>query len=204
MPSRLGLMRRRLEHAIQDLKIEWAYARNGVRSRPSSDREQSLVLTTSDLIEAGYPLSLDRRFERFVTREYPDGAIEVKYSYEPEEAEPGFIRFMLVSRIERSASAQAAAELLRDAVGWAEAGMETVGGRLVFKGNLQTWCDNAHLSFTLAKPNDTVVGSRLSFQRERMVFFVTLRGIVLDEEQEVEKLVYPFLERGREWCAGEA
>jgi hypothetical protein len=195
---------RRLRNAFQDLRIARMYARAGVHTRQPTQDERRLLFTVTDLVNAGYPLAFDKEIERWVARSYPDGALEVRCSYEPVDALPGHLRFMLVTRITRAPSISNATELFRNAIDWSAAGAATKGGRFVFKGNLQAWCENAHVAFTLAEPNDTVVGCRLSFQRENMVYIILIRGVILEEEREIEQLVYPFLESGLRWCAGEA
>jgi hypothetical protein len=85
-------------------------------------------------------------------------------------------------------------ELFQEGVASWEAGVATVGGRFVFKGNLQDWSDNAYCALTLAEPNETVAGCVMAFQRERLVYSITLRGLFFENVEEVEEIVYPYLE----------
>jgi len=114
------------------------YARAGVRTRSPTAHERGLLLTVEDLIKTGYSLEFDKNLERWIARQYPDGATEIRYSYEPLDALPGRLRFMLTTRIERTTSSANAVELFNGAIDWSAAGAATEGGRFVFKGNLQS------------------------------------------------------------------
>jgi len=180
------------------------YARAGTRTRIPSESERRLLLSVSDFVEAGFPIDADTSAEVWVARSHPDGVSELKYSYTPEDALPGYLRLYVVTRIERATSNEHATELFRAIINDYTNGIEKSGGRFVFKGNLQAWCDDAYVGFTLAEPNETVVGCLLSFHKERMVYTIMLRGILLEDEEVIEELVYPFLDSGLRWCSIEA
>jgi len=171
--------------------------------RAPNDSERRLLLTASDFVDAGYQITTDKSEEVWIARFHPDGVAELKYSYEPEAATPGFLQLLISTRLERVPSSEYAAELFREKIDNYANGVAKVGARFVFKGNLQNWCENAYVGFTLAQPNESVVGCLLSFQKDRMVYTILLRGIVLENEEQIETLVYPFLEKGFLWCMNE-
>ncbi len=37
-----------------------------------------------------------------------------------------------------------------------------------------------------------------------MVYTILLRAVVLEDESEIEQLIYPFLENGLRWCTSDA
>jgi len=201
MLHKLARFRQRIRNAFEEVRVAVLYARGGVTSRLPTPKERELLLTVSDLIDAGYRVPFDGSCEAWIARTAADGAISVKYSYEANEAPPGYLRLILITRIERERSSQEAAAVFQEGIDSYATGATQVGARFVFKGNLQKWCDNAYYAFTLAEPNETVVGCVLSFQKGRMVYSVILRGVILESEQDMEQLVYPFLERGLRWCA---
>ena len=180
------------------------YARNGVKSRAATDAERSLLIRVPQLLAHGFDVRFDPRQETCLYRKFPNGSISVKYSYEASDAPPGFLPLILISRIDREPTNEAAFLEFQDGIAAYQAGAARVGGRFVFKGNLQSWCDNAFVAFTFAKPNDTIVGCIMSFHKDRMVYSVVLRGVVLDQEEDIEELLYPFLDRAAQWSAAGA
>jgi hypothetical protein len=191
---------RRVRHVWEELRVQIMLARAGVRSRAATDEERSLLLRVPQLIAYGFDVHFDPAREVCMHRTFPNGAISIKYTYEAIDSPAGFLPLVLISRIEQERTAAEAAKEFQDGIAAYQAGAERVGGRFVFKGNLQSWCDNAYVAFTLAEPNDTIVGCLLSFQRGRMVYSIVLRGIVLDNEEDIEGLLYPVLERGSRWA----
>jgi hypothetical protein len=204
MLPQLETLRRRVRDVLQNARIAWTYARAGVRSRPPNDEERSLLLTIPRLIEAGYPLPFDASREIWKARSFPDGVFELRYAYEALHAQDNNVRLVLYCRAECAPLSEKAVELFRNIVQDYESGVDKVGGRFVFKGNLQRWADNAHVSFMFSGSNDSLIGCLLSFQRERLVYTVLLRGIVLDREEDIEELLYPLLDGAFNWCGGRA
>ena len=204
MLQRLQQRFKRLRYAWQDLRIHIMYARSGVTTRAATDEERSLLLRVPQLLAHGFNVPFDPAREVCLYRKFPDGVISIKYSYEAIEASPGYLPLVLISRLERENSSEEAAQEFQDGIAAYQKGAASVGGRFVFKGNLQSWCDNAYVAFTFAEPDDTIVGCILSFQKDRMVYSVVLRGVLLEHEEEMEELLYPFLERAAHWAAAGA
>ena len=203
MLPRLEVLRRRVRDAFQNARTSLRYARLGVRSRLPSADERQLLLTIPKLIEAGFPLRFDPSREVWLARSFPDGIFELKYAYEAPYEVDGSIRLVHYCRVESAPTHESAAEAFREGIQGYDLGAAKVGGRFVFKGNLQRWAENAHVSFTFSPPNDTLSGCLLSFQKGRLVYTVLLRGIVLDNEQDIEELLYPLLDLAFAWCETE-
>ncbi|MGH8669804.1 MAG: hypothetical protein ACREUH_11290 [Burkholderiales bacterium] len=199
MLKHLGRLQRSLRDKFDALRIAFFHARAGTVSRAPTESERLMTVTLGRLIEAGYPIKLESSNEKWIAREYPNESSEVKYAYEETEAAPGHMRFLLITRVERERSSERAAIVFREGIESYTKGAARVGARFVFKGNLQRWCENAFAGFTLSERTDAVVGCLLSFQKDRLVYSVLLRGIVIESEEEVEELVYPFLARALRW-----
>ncbi len=191
---------KRLRYAWDDLRVRILFARNGVKSRPATNEERALLIRVPQLIACGFAVPFQSDLEVCIHRTFPNGAVAIKYAYEATEVEPGYLPLLVFSRIERENSVEEAEQEFQDGIAAYHTGAAKVGGRFVFKGNLQSWCDNAYVGFTFAEPNETIVGCLLSFQKGRMIYSVILRGVVLEREEEIEDLVYPFLERGTHWA----
>jgi len=97
-----------------------------------------------------------------------------------------------------------AEKLFHDGIAARETGATTVGGRFVCKGNLLDWSANAYGALTLAQPDETVVGCVLSFQKERLVYTIILRGVFFEDAEHVEELVYLHLEAALAWSRRDA
>ncbi|MFN9726513.1 hypothetical protein [Acidovorax sp.] len=194
MLLRLRKIRRRLEEAYQDIRINYTYANAGVQLRRATDNERRLTIGVRDFIEAGCSIEFDAQHESWITRIFPDGVFEVKYSYCYEDPS-SLARFLMTTRVEIAKDSSLALELFQEGVASWEAGVATVGARFVFKGNLQNWSDSAYCALTLAEPNETVVGCVMAFQKERLVYSITLRGLFFENVEEVECIVYPYLEQ---------
>lgn len=192
-------IRKRIRYAWDEVRIALKYARYGVQQRPATASERLLLLSVPDLINAGYSMPFEPAYEECLYRRFPNGGVAIKYAYEAQSVQPGYLPLTLTSRIEVEPSVEAALETFHDGVGAYESGVSSKGGRLVTKGNLQQWCENAYVSFMLIEPNDTVAGCVLSFQKERMVYSVVLTGVILEREEDIEEVIVPFLERGLLW-----
>lgn len=151
----------------------------------------------------GYPLRFDAAREVWSARSFPTGDFEVKYSYELED-DSSLARFILTTRLEVAHDEPGAREIFQEGVDAMAAGATKVGGRFVSKGNLQNWSENAYVGFTLAEPNETIVGCLLPFQKQRMIYTILLRGVVLEDAGEIEEIVYPFLEAAFAWSHRDA
>jgi hypothetical protein len=198
MLLRLRKIRRRIKEAYEDLRITYTYGKAGVKFRRPTEDEKQLAIRALDLIEAGCPIDFDARQEAWITRTFPDGVFEVKYSYVHEDAD-SLDRFLMTTRIEIAKDSSQALELFQEGVASREAGVATVGGRFVFKGNLQNWTDTAYGALTLSGSNEIVVGCVLSFQKERLVYSIILRGLFFETKDVVEDIIYPYLERALAW-----
>jgi hypothetical protein len=203
MLLRLQKIRRRIREAYDNVRITYMYANNGVKFRKPTAEERRLVIGVHDLIQAGYPIEFDTRREVWIARTFPDGDFEVKYTYDYED-ESSLARFLMITRIEVAKDFPGAEELFQDGISAREAGAATVGGRFVFKGNLQSWSENAYGALSLAQPNETVVGCVLSFQKERLVYTIILRGMYFEDAAQVEEIVYPHLEAALAWSRRDA
>lgn len=198
MLLRLRKIKRRIKDAYDQVRINYTYAKIGVKFRKPTSEEKRLTLTVNDLIQAGCDIEFDARQESWLVRTFPNGDFEVKYSYEY-EVESSLARFLMYTRVERAIDTHSAEELFNDAIVARDAGVSKVGGRFVFKGNLQNWCENAYCALTLAEPNETVVGCVLSFQKERLVYTIVIRGIFFEDSEQVTDIVIPYLEAALEW-----
>ena len=203
MLLRLQKIRRRIKEAYDDIRITYMYAKNGVKFRKPTEDEKRLAIGVRDLIQAGCSIELDARREVWIARTFPDGDFEVKYTYDYED-ESSLARFLMITRIEVANDFPGARTLFEDGVAAREVGAAAVGGRFVYKGNLQNWSENAYGALTLAEPNETVVGCVLSFQKERLVYTIILRGVFFEDAEQVEKIVYPYLEAALAWSRRDA
>lgn len=198
MLLQLRKIRRRIKEACEDVRIHYMYAKAGVKFRKPTADEKRLAMGVRDLIDAGFSMEFDARQEHWITRAFPGGDFEIKYSYNYED-ESSLARFLMITRVEIANDVAGAEELFRDGNASRETGAASVGGRFVFKGNLQSWGDNAYGALTLAEPNETVVGCVLSFQKERLVYTIVLRGAFFEDAEQVEEIVYPHLETALAW-----
>lgn len=198
MLLRLKKIRRRLKEACDDIRINYTYAKNGVKLRKPTEDERRLVIGVRDLIQAGCSIEFDARQEAWIARTFPDGDFEVKYTYDYED-ESSLARFLMITRVEVAKDFPGAERLFQDGIAAREVGAATVDGRFVFKGNLQRWSENAYGALSLAEPNETVVGCVLSFQKERLVYTIILREVFFEDAEQVEEIVYPYLEMALAW-----
>ena len=199
----LEKFRRRIKEAWQDLRVNYLYAKGGIKFRAPTPVEKGLAFGVRDLIGAGCDIDFDPNREVWLARVFPPGDLEIKYKYDSED-EGSLARFLMTPRIEIAKDPGGANEIYNDGIASMEAGAQAVDGRLVFKGNLQNWSENAYAALTLAQPNETVVGCVLSFQKGRLVYTIVLRGVFFEDGDLVEELVYPYLEAAFAWSQNHA
>jgi hypothetical protein len=198
MLLKLRKIRRRIKDAYNQVRINYLYAKEGVKFRRPKDNEKNLTFSVIDLLSAGYLIEFDERQETWVARAFPSGDFEVRYSYEFEQNN-SLARFLMTTRMELAKSVEGAEELFQDAIAARESGLADAGGRFVFKGNLQSWSDNFYGAITLSEPDEIIVGCVLSFQKERLVYTIVLSGVYFEDEWAVEELIYPFLDEALAW-----
>lgn len=82
---------------IEQRRIKLLYKIGGAKEGTVTEEERAFTFTVKDLIDAGFPIDWEPRFESWMTRELPNSAFEIRYTYEPGEYPDGQVHILLIT-----------------------------------------------------------------------------------------------------------
>jgi hypothetical protein len=172
-----------------------------VQEQAANDAERALMLSVPDLQELGYNIDYEPALETVVSRAFPDGTCEIKYTYDPDAADVEGRHVLVITRAERLRTVDEAVETYHAGLKAFAFGARLDRASLQGSNGAADWAANLFVGHMFDKSGERRTATVLSAQRHRLVYSVITRGIIAESDDDVDELIYEPALRAVEWAS---